>query len=126
MPVRPRRARSWLLAALLLAASGVGGCATFPPSKPVNDFATIAGRWSGTIDFGRGFQLFYLTISPDGTMVAEYGITSRYGRVILNEGKATFELYIWSGTIDYMEGDGKRMIIMRELFGTFYAQVTPI
>jgi hypothetical protein len=110
----------------LLAVGGVGGCATFPPAKPVPDIATIAGKWSGNIDFGRGFQLFYLTINPDGSMVAEYGVATRFGKVMLNNAKATFELYIWSGTLDYLEGNGKRMIILRETFDTFYAQVTPL
>jgi hypothetical protein len=114
------------VALLLLAAAGLGGCATFPPAQPVPDIAAIAGKWSGNIDFGRGIQLFYLTINPDGSMVAEYGINTRFGKVTVSGGKAMYELYIWSGTIDYLAGEGKRMLILRETFDTFYAQVTPL
>ena len=121
----PVRRRGWLVV-IVLAAVAIGGCATLPPAQPVADVAAIAGKWRGNIDFGRGIQLFYLTINPDGSIVAEYGINTKYGKVTVAGGKATFELYVWSGTINYLAGNGKRMLILSETFDTFYAQVTPL
>ena len=122
--------RSRLLACLpLLAAWVSGGCAVatgYPPQRPVPDIATIAGKWSGTIEFGRGLDLFYLTINPDGSLVASWRINTQFGNVTLSGGKATFQMGIYSGDLQYLEGGGKRMIILREEFGTFYAQVTPL
>ncbi len=126
MPVRPRRARALALGCPPARGERRGGLRDLPALQARPDIATIAGRWSGTIDFGRGIPALLPDDQSRRDDGGEYGINSRYGKVILSEGKATFEMYIWSGTLDYMEGDGKRMIIMRELFGTFYAQVTPI
>ena len=59
-----RRARALLLLAALVAPAG---CASLPPARQVTDIALIAGRWQGQITFARGsYQLFYLTIKPDG------------------------------------------------------------
>jgi hypothetical protein len=115
-----------LLVAALTSATVSGGCATLPPAQPVPDVATIAGKWSGNIQFGRGpYELFYVTINPDGSLVASWGITTRWGKVSVNDGRARFDLYIWSGDLQYLAGDGQRVLIFRETFESFYAQVTP-
>jgi len=103
----------------------IAGCATLPPPRPIPDVAAIAGQWPGTIQFGRGFSdLFYLTINPDGSLVGVWGPNTRFGRVDLtNAARPRFGLYIWSGDLQYLEGDGRRMLILREDFGSFYAQV---
>ena len=114
------------LAGLLALAALLGGCSTFPPAQPVPDVATIAGRWSGTVQFGRGpYELFYLTINPDGSIVAWWGVSTRFGRVILDDRRPRFNLYIWSGDLDYLAGDGRRYLILKEDFLSFYAQVIP-
>jgi hypothetical protein len=111
---------------LLVPLALLGGCATFPPAQPIPDVATVAGRWSGTVQFGRGpYELFYLTINPDGSMVGWWGVSTRFGRVILDERRPRFSLYIWSGDLDYLAGDGRRYLILKEDFLSFYAQVTP-
>ena len=119
--------RAALGALSLVALTVLGaGCATLPPAQPIPDIAAIAGRWYGQIQFGRGpYELFYLTISPDGSLVAWWGITTRFGRVNLSEGRPRFSLYVWSGDLEYLEGDGQRMLVLKEDFGGFYAQVTP-
>jgi hypothetical protein len=120
------RARRAVAGLALIVASLCDGCATFPPARPVPDISVVAGRWSGTIDFGRGFELFYLTINPDGSLVGQWGLNTRFGKVALSGGKATFQMYIWSGDLQYLEGDGKRVIILKDAFDTFSAQVTPL
>ena len=65
------------LIALLLA-----GCASLPPEKPITSINDIAGEWRGTIQFGAGpFQFVNVSIRPDATMVMEWGINTRWGRV---------------------------------------------
>ncbi|HEV8436749.1 MAG TPA: hypothetical protein VGT40_01505 [Methylomirabilota bacterium] len=104
----------------------LGGCATLPPAAPIPDVATLAGTWSGIVELGRGpFELFYVTIDPDGSLMAWWGITTRWGRLQLGEGRPRFSLYIWSGDLEYFEGDGQRVLILKEDFGSFYARVTP-
>jgi hypothetical protein len=112
-----------LLAALLTAA----GCASLPPARAVTEIALVAGRWQGQIAFARSsYQLFYLTINPDGTVVASWDGVTRYGKVTLEGARPRFSLYIWSGTLDYLEGGGQRVILLKEDFGSWDAIVRPL
>ena len=84
-------ARRWALGIVLLLSALVapGGCASLPPARQVTDMALIAGRWQGQITFARSsYQLFYLTIEPDGRVVASWDGVTRYGKVTL-EGPRT-------------------------------------
>jgi hypothetical protein len=103
-----------------------GACAPLPPPQPILDVGTIAGKWYGNIQFGRGsYELFYVTINSDGSLVAWWGPNTRFGRVVLGEGRPRFTLYIWSGDLLYL-GDGqRRLLVLKDDFGTFYAQVMP-
>ena len=124
-----RRSGSLPAAPLLAVAAMLAGCAsfTYPPVQPIPSLATIAGKWSGTIDYGDGPQLFYLTINPDGSLVATGGTATNFGKVALDGGKASFEIYPnSSGVLQYLEGGGRRMILLNEQFGAFTAQVTPL
>ena len=112
-----------LLAALLTPA----GCASLPPARAVTEIALVAGRWQGQIAFARSsYQLFYLTINPDGTVVASWDGVTRYGKVTLEGARTRFSLYIWSGTLDYLEGGGQRVILLKEDFGSWDAIVRPL
>jgi hypothetical protein len=103
------------------------GCAALPPARQVTDIDLIAGRWRGQIVFGRGsYQLFYLTINPDGTLIASWDGGTRWGKVMLEGGRARFSLYIWSGNLDYLEGSGDRVILLKEDFSQWDAIVRPL
>ena len=103
------------------------GCAPLPPARQVTDIGLIEGRWQGQIKFGfGGYQLFYPTIYPDGRLVASWDAVTRYGKVTVGPGPARFTLYIWSGTLDYLEDGGDRVILMKEDFGSWDAIVRPL
>jgi len=103
------------------------GWALLPPQQPITSVSAIAGTWRGNIQFGRGpYELFYLTINPDGSLVASWGISTRWGKVVLEGQRTRFSLYIWSGDLEYFEGGGQRILTLKEDFGGFYAQVTPL
>jgi hypothetical protein len=126
MSRRPARlgACSTLLAVAL---SSMAGCASLPPARAVTDVGQIAGRWQGQIKFGGGsYQLFYLTINPDGSLVAYWNGITRYGKVTLEGPRTRFGFYIWSGSLDYLEGNGERVILLREDFGSWDAIVRPL
>jgi hypothetical protein len=125
MSRRPARlgARSTLLAVAL---SSMAGCASLPPARAVTDVGLIAGRWQGQINFGRSYQLFYLTIEPDGRVVASWDGVTRYGKVTLEGPRTRVSFYIWSGSLDYLEGGGQRVILMKEDFSAWDAIVRPV
>jgi hypothetical protein len=114
---------AFLAVAVVLA----GGCATLPPPRPITAAVEIAGQWRGYIQFGRGpLELFYLTLQPDGGLVAAWDGITRWGTVRLEGNRVRFSFYVWSGDLQYFEGDGQRVIILREDFMGFYAHVTPL
>ena len=128
--MRPRgRATGRILDGARAAALAVllAGCTTFPPPAPISEVGVIAGQWRGTIQFGRGpYEFFYLTVNPDGGIVAWWGSTTRWGHVALGGSRARFALYLWSGDLEYFEGAGRRLITLREDFDGFNAQATPL
>ncbi|MEX2224428.1 MAG: hypothetical protein WEG40_21800 [Candidatus Rokuibacteriota bacterium] len=123
-----RRTGRALGAALLVGiALATAGCVSLPPARAVTDINLIAGRWRGQIVFGRGsYQLFYLTINPDGTLVAAWDGVTRWGKVTLEAGRPRFNFYIWSGNLDYLEGGGERVILLKEDFSHWDAVVRPL
>jgi hypothetical protein len=112
---------------LVLAVVAIAGCASLPPARPISDIALIVGRWQGQITFGRGpDELFYLTINPDSSLAASWDGVTRHGKIALEGGRARFSLYIWSGSLDYLEGNGDRVILMKEDFSAWDAIVRPL
>jgi len=116
--------------ALLLALTILTGCASLsPPSgAPITDIDQLAGKWVGTINPGsNSFEdPFYLTIMPDGKLVAGWGINTSWGTVTIRNGQATFQMEppIAEGSIRlYLDG-GKRTLIMDAVTPSFTAQVT--
>lgn len=119
--------RRLFAAVLLLAAlTTPAGCAPLPPARPVTDMALIAGEWRGQITFARSsYQLFYLTIEPSGRVVGSWDGVTRYGQVTLGA-RPRLSLYIWSANLDYLEGSGQRVILLKEDFGAWDAIVRPL
>ena len=126
-PLAGRAGQALFAALLVLAALAPAGCAPLPPARQVTDINLIAGRWQGQIAFGRGsYQLFYLTINPDATLVATWEGGTRWGKVTIEGARARFTFYIWSGNLDYLEGGGDRVILLKEDFSHFDAIVRPL
>ncbi len=59
-------------------------------------------------------------------MVMQWGINTRWGRVAVVNGRATFNLEIWTGAIYYLEGPEGRFLLIQAAFGVFDAQVSPV
>jgi uncharacterized protein YndB with AHSA1/START domain len=117
-----------LRGALAVAAlSLLAGCATVP-SVPLTDVRPIVGKWRGTISVGMGApQFYYLTVNPDASIVAEWGVNWQWGTITLNGGRARFELsHLTSGTLLYFNDKGGRVITMTPDFGGWYVYVTPL
>ena len=113
----------WVVLVTLLLA----GCASVA-STPVTSVGELAGNWQGTITegFNGPQQLYYLTIQPDGRMVAQWGPNWQWGKVTVNGGAATFEMSdITSGPLNYYAGPKGRSITMEPTFGGWYVQVRP-
>ena len=126
-PRRIGRARLGLAALQLIAAAAAAGCASLPPARAVTDMNMVAGRWRCQIAFSRSpYELFYLTINPEGTLVAAWDAVTRYGKVTLEGGRARFSIFIWSGSLDYLEGGSERVILLKEDFGHWDAIVRPL
>ncbi len=114
------------LAAVLLAA-----CASSPsaPPTPITAMRQIEGKWQGTITLGFGGpeELYYLTIHPDGSLVAQWGMNWQWGKVTLSGGAASFEMSsAASGTLQYYEGPRGRSLTLDSTFGNWSARVTPV
>ena len=128
----PKPSIGWLGSALLLAALTIlAGCASLPSASgaPITDIDQIAGKWAGTINPGHnGFEdPFYLTIAPDGKLVAGWGVNTSWGTVTVRNGQATFEMQppVAEGTIKlYLDGS-TRTLIMDGVLPSFTAQMTP-
>ncbi len=88
----------------------------------------LAGKWQGTITqgFAGPQQQYYLTIHPDGNLVAQWGMNWQWGKVTLNDGAANFEMTdSTTGSLKYYDGPKGRSITMEPLFSGWYVQVTP-
>jgi hypothetical protein len=114
---------------LVVAAVLLGGCASMGPGPPtpITDMRQIEGKWRGTITLGFNgpMELYYLTIHPDGGMVAEWSAGTQWGKVTLSGGSASFEISAASsGTITYSAAP--RSLSLNSTFGNWSAYVTPL
>ena len=124
MTTRPflgRTAALFLAAGLLLGSSNVTG-------KAITNINMIEEKWRGQIKLvGGPYEIFYLTINRDGTIVASWGATTEWGTVSLAGGKARFTLsHRTSGDLYYYEEKQGRVITMKPDFGGWDAQVRPL
>jgi hypothetical protein len=109
-----------LAAALLLGASNVTG-------KPITDIRMIVGKWQGQIKLAGGpYEIYYLTVNPDATIVATWGTNTRWGKVTLDRGTARFSFPTSSGVLYYYEEAQGRVITMKPDFGGWDVQVRPL
>ena len=96
---------------------------------PITNIDQIVGKWGGTITPGHDSvrEPFYLTITPDGRLVAEWGVDTSWGTVTLRNGQASFEMKppIAQGSIRLYVDSGKRTLVMAAVLPSFLAEVTP-
>jgi uncharacterized protein YndB with AHSA1/START domain len=122
MIARVARATAVLLLAVLLA-----GCASAPPQR-LNTIGPLVGKWQGTITVGMGApQFYFLTVNPDGSIVATWGMNWQWGTITVNGSEgARFELdHITSGTLLYYNDQKGKAIQMTPDFGGWYVWATP-
>jgi hypothetical protein len=120
-------ARSARATAVLVLAALLVGCASAPPQR-LNTIGPLVGKWQGTIAVGMGPpQFYFLTINPDGSLVATWGPNWQWGTVTVNGSEgARFELdHLTSGTLLYYDGPKGKAIQMTPDFGGWYVWVTP-
>jgi len=88
----------------------------------------IEGKWRGQIKLAGGpYEIFYLTVNRDSTIVASWGATTEWGTVTLAGGRASFTLsHRTSGDLYYYEEKQGRVITMKPHFGGWDAQVRPL
>jgi hypothetical protein len=119
-------------ARMLLIGLLVGGCASMKsgPPTPITSMSQIEGKWQGTIT--RGFngpmELYWLTIHPDCSFEAQYGMNWQWGKVTLSNGAATFDVTApgpSSGTLVYYAGPPTPSLTLNPTFGGWSAQVKP-
>lgn len=121
-----KRGRSVRFAAVGILVALLAACASAPPT-PLDSVEPLVGKWAGTVAPEGGSQIFfYLTINPDRTLVANWGITWATGSVALANGKATYKMQPqqYEGAITYYAGPGKPTIYMQDTFASFYAVAT--
>lgn len=112
---------------MLAAVNLVAGCATVP-SVALTDVRPLVGKWRGTINVGtRPPEFYYLTVNPDASIVATWGVNWQWGTITLSGGQARFELdHLTSGTLLYFDDKDGRVITMTPDFGGWYVYVTPL
>jgi hypothetical protein len=113
---------------LVLATVALAGCAS-APSAPITDMRQIEGKWQGliTLGFGGPQERYYLTVKPDGGLVAQWGMNWQWGKVTLSGGSASFEMDgLTNGTITYYEGPGGRSLVLNANFDAWSTNVTPV
>jgi hypothetical protein len=120
--------RACRAALLLMIVAMLAGCASAPP-KRLASIEPLVGKWQGTIAVGLGPPLlYYLTVNPDGTVVATWGSNWQWGKLTPTGGEAVrFELsHLTSGTLLYYDGPGGKAIQMTPDFGGWYVYATPV
>jgi hypothetical protein len=127
-----KRVRSAALV-LVVASALLAGCGSMRPGPPtpITSMSQLEGKWRGTITVGFSGpeELYYLTIHPNGQYVAEWGISTQWGRVTLSGGAASFQAEAGvmgssSGTIAY--SPSPRSLTLNSTFGNWSANVTPL
>src|SRR5262245_20289948 len=104
---------------ILLATVLLAGCASTPslPPTPITSMSQIEGQWRGTITIGFAGpqELYEITIHPDGSFVAQWGMNWQWGKVTLGGPVASFEITApgsSTGTVQYYAGSGKRSLTL--------------
>ena len=108
------------------------GCASLHSAggEAITGIDQIVGRWGARFTPGHDSvrEAFYLTIAPDGRLVAEWGgVDTSWETVTLRNGQTTFEMRppIAQGSIRLYVDSGKRTLVMAAVLPSFLAEVTP-
>jgi len=103
----------------------LAGCAPLP-NILLPSIEPIVGKWSGIVDLGGPLLFIYVTINPDQTFVARWGINSAYGNITLTKGQASYQMSPppLEGTMRYYEQAGKPTLDMTDTFASFHAVLT--
>lgn len=119
---------------IVLTATLLAGCASVhsAPPVPITDMRQIEGKWEGliTLGFGGPQERYYLTVQPDGSLVARWGPNEQWGKVMLSSSGATYATFEFSeltnGTLTYYDGPGGRSMVLEAYFNSWSANVTPV
>src|SRR5262249_1547225 len=106
--------------ALIVLAGCISASAT---PTPVANLDPLVGKWSGTLDQGLGaIQPFYLTINPNGTLVATWGINWNNGTVTVDKGVASYQMSPppREGSFRYYPTGPKPNLFMADTFANFH------
>ena len=92
MSARDRAVRVVLV---VMVAAIAGACASGDAAKrvagtPIESVASIAGTWTGTLEFGSGEQPCTLTIEPGGHASIQGRSITAHGSVSVNQGKGAY------------------------------------
>ncbi|HTY76388.1 MAG TPA: hypothetical protein VMI34_01115 [Candidatus Bathyarchaeia archaeon] len=117
-------------AVLAIALTAVlAGCASGAPPQRLNSVTPLVGKWQGTITVGMGSpQFYFLTVNPDGSIVATWGANWQWGTLTANGSAGVrFTLdHITSGTLLYYSGPDGRAIQMTPDFGGWFVWAKPV
>jgi hypothetical protein len=130
---RSMRSRDWAARVVMgfMVAVIAGACASGDGAKrvagtPIESVASIAGTWTGTLEFGAGEQSCTLTIEPGGHAVLQGRTITAHGSVSVNQGKGAYSFPGRSeGTLTLYQDGGKREMQLKGTSGVFDARVTP-
>jgi hypothetical protein len=115
---------------LLIVAGIAAACASGDGAKrvagtPIESVGSIAGTWTGTLEFGSGEQACTLTIEPGGHATLVARTMTVHGSVSVNQGKGAYSFPARSdGTLTLYQDGGKRQLQLKGTSGVFDARVT--
>jgi hypothetical protein len=121
--------RFCLLVALGFAALVVG-CASLPPSKPIQGAASLAGTWRGRMSGPLGNAPLILTIQGDGAYQGVLYVEPTYREVrgvisVVRPGFARYEGNDGNGRVILHENEGRRVLRLVGDGGGRTAELTP-
>ena len=108
----------------------VAGCASLPPSKPIEGAASLAGTWRGRMSGPLGTAPLILTIHGDGAYLGVLYVEPAYREVrgvisVVRPGFARYESTDGNGRVSLYEDEGRRVLRLVGDGGGRAAELTP-